>query len=73
LNSGLSLDLPTFDKWCAGAVDKSIQGGGNYVAPGEWKLNGGVKTSVPRRRITRERPSGRLDVLHTARQWWLVC
>ncbi|KAH6993100.1 hypothetical protein EDB82DRAFT_428505 [Fusarium venenatum] len=71
LNSSLGLDLPAFDKWSSGAVDKNIEGGGKYVAPREWKLNGGVKTSVPHRRISRERPHGRLDVLHTARQWWL--
>ncbi|KAM0371894.1 hypothetical protein ACHAPY_009841 [Fusarium culmorum] len=73
LNSSLGLDLPAFDKWSAGAVDKNIEGGGKYVAPREWKLDGGVKTTVTRRRISRERPHGRLDVLHTARQWWLVC
>ncbi|CZS81193.1 unnamed protein product [Fusarium graminearum] len=73
LNSSLGLGLPAFDKWSAGAVDKNIEGGGNYVAPREWKLDGGVKTTVTRRRISRERPHGRLDVLHTARQWWLVC
>ncbi|KAL4731411.1 hypothetical protein ACLX1H_000377 [Fusarium chlamydosporum] len=73
LNTSLGLELPAFDKWSAGAVDNNIEGGGKYVAPKEWKLNGGVKTSLPRRRVNRERPHGRLDVLHTARQWWLVC
>ncbi|OBS24440.1 hypothetical protein FPOA_04983 [Fusarium poae] len=72
LNSSLGLDLPAFDKWSSGAVDKNIEGGGKYVAPKEWKLSGGVKASVSHRRISRERPHGRLDVLHTARQWWLV-
>ncbi|KAF4970543.1 hypothetical protein FSARC_2452 [Fusarium sarcochroum] len=72
LNSGLGLDLPAFEKWSGSAVDKSIEGGGKYLAPREWKLKGEVKTPVSRKRISRERPHGRLDVLHTARQWWLV-
>ncbi|RKL45059.1 hypothetical protein BFJ72_g3709 [Fusarium proliferatum] len=35
LNSGLGLELPAFDKWCGGAVDKTVEGGGKYVAPRE--------------------------------------
>jgi hypothetical protein len=72
LNTDLGLELPTFEKWCSGAVDKSIEGGGKYVAPREWRLKGDVKTIVSRRRVSHERPKGRLDVLRTARTWWLT-
>ncbi|KAJ0134286.1 Uncharacterized protein HZ326_22647 [Fusarium oxysporum f. sp. albedinis] len=71
LNSGLGLELPAFEKWCGGAVDKTVEGGGKYVAPREWRLKGGVK-NVSRKRVIRERQPGRLDILHTARHWWLV-
>ncbi|EGU75627.1 hypothetical protein FOPG_14818 [Fusarium oxysporum f. sp. conglutinans race 2 54008] len=72
LNTDLGLELPTFETWCSGAVDKSIEGGGKYVAPREWRLKGDVKTIVSRRRVSHERPMGRLDVLRTARTWWLT-
>ncbi|KAF5027824.1 hypothetical protein F66182_51 [Fusarium sp. NRRL 66182] len=73
LNSDLGLDLPGFEKWSGGAVDKSIEGGGKYVTPREWKLKGNGDICVLRKRLSRDRPQGRLDVLQTARQWWLVC
>ncbi|KAM0312410.1 hypothetical protein ACHAPQ_012232, partial [Fusarium lateritium] len=73
LNRDLGLELPAFDKWCNGAVDKNIEGGGKYVAPREWMLKGDAKSVVSRRRVSYERPRGRLDVLQTARHWWLVC
>ncbi|KAM0346326.1 hypothetical protein ACHAPU_005757 [Fusarium lateritium] len=72
LNSGLHLELPAFDKWCSGAVDKSVEGGGKYVSPTEWRLKGDAKSVAPRRRVSYERPRGRLDVLHTAKHWWLA-
>ncbi|KAM0227805.1 hypothetical protein ACHAP5_012100 [Fusarium lateritium] len=73
LNRDLGLELPAFDKWCNGVVDKNVEGGGKYVAPREWMLKGDAKSAVSRRRVSYERPRGRLDVLQTARHWWLVC
>ncbi|KAM5354274.1 hypothetical protein ACJ41O_000924 [Fusarium nematophilum] len=71
LNGGLGLDLPAFEKWCGGAVDKTLEGG-KYMAPTVWRIQGNVKDVVPWKRTSGERPRNGLDVVHTASSWWLV-
>ncbi|KAJ3528132.1 hypothetical protein NM208_g10351 [Fusarium decemcellulare] len=71
LNSGLGLELPPFDKWCGTVLDKSLEGG-SYLAPREWKIQNHTKGIVLRRPVSREKPQNGLDVVHTARRWWLV-
>ncbi|KAH6984520.1 hypothetical protein BKA56DRAFT_481679 [Ilyonectria sp. MPI-CAGE-AT-0026] len=71
LKKGLQLEVPAFDQWASSGGDKSLDG--KYLAPRDWKLKGDVNDSVVYKGPICKLPvTGGFDVIHSAREWWLV-